>query len=157
MQSTVVITSNLLTMNHAAAQLANLGGYFQQMSSAFLLFTLVDFGLGILYCWDVLRGFRPMLQWVTYGFGFIELMLAIAHVVKLSLYIAAYYSFLRDDGRNRPPATSQLLVFSQVIMAYDIMMFIAAIATVGFSIYILVLANKRPNLDHHQVCTMTTS
>jgi hypothetical protein len=139
--------------DQVANQIAILGTFFAEVSLVFLLFSLVDVALGILYCWDVLRGPRPILQWVTYGFGFIEVVLAFPAMIKFSLYGSALYAWLRDDsGTTDAPDASDFPKYRQIFMAWDTLMFVVSIAVVGFAIYILVLANKRPNLDHRQVC-----
>lgn len=151
--SSVDLTLNAeYTLDQVANQLSVLGNFFQEVSFVLLLFSLVDVGLGIFYCWDVLRGRRSTLQWITYGFGFIEVVLAFAIMIKYSVYYAALYAYFRDEVSTTPDS-SQLPQFRRIIVAYDILMFIAAIAAVGFAIYILVLASRRPNLDHRQVCS----
>jgi hypothetical protein len=138
---------DLLTYREAYSVLSCLSPFLQQLATLFLLFALVDVAMGILYCWDVMRKPRPIVQWVTYGFGILEAVFALAILIKFSAWAVAADAATSSDNL---PDRSQIMQFRRLQAAFNVLRFIASLATLGLSIFVAVLASKRP--DHRQVC-----
>lgn len=116
------------------------GLFCNQIANIFTLFTLFDLGLSIMYCWDVMRSSRFVVQMVTYSFGLVEFALAVASLGIYECYTTSLFSSTSSVG------TASLNVGSKVAAAFDILMFIASLIVASFAVFVQVLSSKR--LEH---------
>ncbi|ORY61650.1 uncharacterized protein BCR38DRAFT_411504 [Pseudomassariella vexata] len=121
----------------ATARISDFGYYFEALAEIFTLLSLVNIGLGILCCWDVMRKTRRVLKWVTYGFAIMETVFALAELILYEAWLTAYY---RDESIS---SRSHLEAMRKLGAAYVILLWIAVLAVIGFSSFVVALSQKR--------------
>jgi hypothetical protein len=133
------------------SMLDNLGWWLFRLSSILLFLALVDVSLGIIYGWDAMQKQGQLMRWVAYGFGFIKLVLSTLGTGKYLDVDVKYNKDFRTDSTfdSMQALSASEIPYGKVLSAYGIMMWVASLATLVFSIYSAVVLRNWS--DHHQV------
>ena len=133
------------------SRLNSWASFLSHLASAALLLSLVDVALGVLYCLGRLPAARRMVQWLAYGFAFMEVVFALTRLIKYETFFTEYYKALDKRGPlNDFPDVSVLRPYQLLESAGRILFCVAFVAQLGLSTVVLVAVRRE--VEHRRVC-----
>lgn len=141
-----------VSQREAVNQAASVGHFFIQLCTISTLLSLVDIALGIFHSSDRMRRVRSISQLATYTFGFILFVLTVTAFAKNESFLTQWYKYVRDrdsDSDIYEPDENELRPFTLLGVSCDILLFVAYLAQLALSIFVVVASRKV--LAHRQV------
>jgi hypothetical protein len=128
---------------------------FECLGNIFLLFCIVDLGLSFIHVLNSHQRGHNIVRGVTGGLGVILFALNIGRFAKIEALRTDFYNlinFINGDYNSdySPDDYSFTIPYSviQLSAAFDIILFIASVAILAFSIYVVVISYQRARLRH---------
>jgi hypothetical protein len=134
-------------IDQIASRLFDLQWLFECTGNIILVICIVDLGLSFLYAWNGHRKGHNIILGVTAGLGVVLFAMSIGNFAKKEAWRTSYYNGASDSDYNESPG---YLPFpysqDQLDVAFNIILWIASLAILGFAIYVLIISRKMTQL-----------
>lgn len=116
--------------------------FFGKIGTTLTWLAALEVGLGVVYCWDVGRSARTIVQWVAYLFVFVEIVFTFVILGFWEHFYTLLFRYYRDFYDLSYPDVEPLYRLYKVQATYSILLGVAATALLGFAIALVVKARR---------------
>lgn len=116
--------------------------FFGKIGTTLTWLAALEVGLGVVYCWDVGRSARTIVQWVAYLFVFVEIVFTFVILGFWEHFYTLLFRYYRDFYDLSYPDVEPLYRLYKVQATYSILLGVAATALLGFAIALVIKARR---------------
>jgi hypothetical protein len=129
------------------ARLFDVQWLIESTGNIILAICIVDLGLSFLYVWNRHRKGHNIILGLTAGLGVLLFVMSIGHFAKSEAWLTNYYNGASDSDYNVSPGyLAPPYSLNQLNGAFDIILWIASLAILGFAIYVFIISRKMTQL-----------
>lgn len=131
--------------------------FFGKIGMTLTWLAALEVGLGVVYCWDVGRSARTIVQWVAYLFVFVEIVFTFVILGFWEHFYTLLFRYYRDFSDLSYPDVEPLYRLYKVQATYSILLGVAATALLGFAIALVIKARRHTSQRQTSVLVLIAS